>query len=322
MHQRIVERKEDTMKELAGREIVERYMRAIPRDFDTLCELQHPDFVQEYPQSGEVIRGRDNFRKANERYAQVQTETRRVTGTEDRWILAPGWLSLTPTRIVGAGDTFTIETLGTYPGGDTYHVVAILELRDGKVFRGRTYFAAPFEAPAWRAPYVEPMPRPDDGKSHEIGRSEVDAFLDTTIPRQVEAEEALHRGDPTPRMAMWSHEDPVTLFGALGPCKSGWGEVSRIFRWVASLFSSVTEYRFDLVAAGASRDLAYTVGYERSTVSVDGGPPEPKTLRVTHVYRRENGEWKIVHRHGDFPPVDQSPPAQASTESSRQVTRG
>ena len=33
---------------------------------------------------------------------------------------------------------FTVEALGTYPGGDTYHVVAIYELRDGKVFRGRT----------------------------------------------------------------------------------------------------------------------------------------------------------------------------------------
>ncbi len=310
------------MRELAGREIVERYMRAIPRDFDALGELHHPDFVQEYPQSGEVIRGHDKLRKANERYSQVQTETRRVTGTEDRWILSPGFLSLTPTRIVGFGDTFTVEAIATYPDGETYHVVAILELRDGKVFRGRTYFAAPFEAPAWRAPYVEPMARPGDGKSWESSRSEVDDFLDTTLPRQVEAEEALHRGDPTPRMAMWSHDDPVTLFGALGPCKSGWDEVSRIFRWVASLFSSVTDYRFELVAAGASGDLAYTVGYERSTVSVDGGPAEPKTLRVTHVYRRENGEWKIVHRHGDYPPVDQSPPAPASTESSRPVTRG
>jgi len=304
----------------SGREIVEQYMQAIPRDWDTVRVLQHPDFVAEYPQSGEVIRGRDNFRAANERYSQVQTETRRVTGTEDRWILSPGLWSLTPTRIVGAGDTFTVEALATYPGGDSYHVVAILELRDGKVVRGRTYFAAPFEAPAWRAPYAEPMARPDDDKAEQRSRSEVDDFLDTTIPRQVEAEEALHRGDAMPRMAMWSHEDPVTLFGALGPSKSGWGELSRLFRWVASLFSGVTEYRLELIAAGASGDLAYTVGYEHSTASVNGGPAEPKTLRVTHVYRRENGEWKIVHRHGDFPPVDQSPPAEASTEVSSHVT--
>lgn len=42
--------------------------------------------------------------------------------------------------------------------------------------------------------------------------------------------------------------------------------------------------------------LTYTVGYEHSSRSVDGGPVEPSTLRVTHVYRRENGEWKIVHQ--------------------------
>jgi ketosteroid isomerase-like protein len=144
--------------------------------------------------------------------------------------------------------------------------------------------------------------------------SELDDFLTTTLPRQIEAEDALHRGDVGPRMEMWSTQDPVTLFGGWGPCKSGWDEVSRIFRWVASRFSEGSDYRFELVAAGVSGDLAYTVGYEHETVSVDGGPAEPNTLRVTHVYRRENGEWKIVHRHGDHPPVDQSPPALAAAE--------
>ena len=147
--------------------------------------------------------------------------------------------------------------------------------------------------------------------------SELDDFLTTTLARQVEAEEALHNGDVTPRLAMWSTSDPVTLFGALGPCKSGWDEVSRIFRWVASRFSDCTAYRFELVAAGVSGDRAYTVGYEHSSASWDGVPAEPysprNTLRVTHVYRREDGEWKIVHRHGDYLPIDQSPPAEAST---------
>ena len=132
----------------------------------------------------------------------------------------------------------------------------------------------------------------------------------------------MHRGDVGPRMEMWSKQDPVTLFCSWGPCKSGWDEVSRIFRWVASRFSDFRSYDLELVAAGVSGDLAYTIGYERSTGSVDGGPAEPNTLRVTHVYRRENGEWKIVHRHGDHPPVDQSPPGPARTESSRPVTRG
>ena len=142
--------------------------------------------------------------------------------------------------------------------------------------------------------------------------SELDDFLTKTLARQVEAEEALHNGDLTPRMQMWSTQDPVTVFGAI-KSGSGWDEVSRLFRWIGSRFSNCTAYRFELVAAGVSSDLAYTVGFEHSSVSIDGVPIEPYTLRVTHVYRRENGEWKIVHRHGDHPPIDQSPPAEAST---------
>jgi len=109
-------------------------------------------------------------------------------------------------------------------------------------------------------------------------------------------------------MKLWSHDDPVTLFGAWGPCKCGWDELSRIFRWVASRFSRASDLRFDVEVADVSGDLAHTVGYERVTASIDGGPLEALTVRVTHVYRREDGEWKIVHRHGDIAPVDQSPP--------------
>ncbi len=129
--------------------------------------------------------------------------------------------------------------------------------------------------------------------------SELEAFLGEMLPRLTAAERALHNGDPEPRMETWSHHDPVTLFGALGIVKSGWEEVSQAHRFVASLFSNNADWNFELVAAGASGDLAYTVGYERHRTSISGGPVEPHTLRVTHVYRRENGEWKIVHRHGD-----------------------
>jgi ketosteroid isomerase-like protein len=129
--------------------------------------------------------------------------------------------------------------------------------------------------------------------------SEVEDFLEATLPRLVEAEEALHNGDVEPRLAMWSRNDPVTLLGAAGMSNSGWDECSRTFKWLASVFSNCQEYRCELIAAGASGDLAYTVGLEHSVVSRNGAPPEPNTLRVTQVYRREVGEWKVVHRQGN-----------------------
>ena len=91
--------------------------------------------------------------------------------------------------------------------------------------------------------------------------SDLDEFLAATLARQVEAEEALHNGDAEPRLAMWSTKDPVTVLGAVRSV-SGWDEVSQLFRWLGSGFSDCSSYRFELVAASVSGDLAYTVGYE------------------------------------------------------------
>lgn len=137
-----------------ARQIAERYARALPADFETLGTLQHDDFVQEFPQSGEVIRGRENFRKAHENYpgGTPGNEVARVTGTEDRWVLTP---TFTLVRVTGSGDTFTIESKAVYPDGGRYDVVTLVEISDGKVLRARAYFAPEFEAPAWRAEWVE-----------------------------------------------------------------------------------------------------------------------------------------------------------------------
>jgi ketosteroid isomerase-like protein len=131
---------------------------------------------------------------------------------------------------------------------------------------------------------------------------DVEEFRTTMLERQVAAEEAFVRGDPRPRMELWSKRDPVTLFGAIGMFESGWGKLSETFSWVASRFSDVTDFRFDVELVAVSGDMAYTLGYERFNGSIAGRPTEPVTVRVTHVYRREDGEWKIVHRHGDNPP--------------------
>jgi ketosteroid isomerase-like protein len=143
--------------------------------------------------------------------------------------------------------------------------------------------------------------------------SELDDFLTPTLARHLQAEQALCNGDPGPRLAMWSTQDPVTVLGRNGP-SSDRRKVTQAFHWLATRFSNLTDYRFELVAAGASGDLAYTVGYEHITFSIDGGPVEPTTLRVTHIYRRENGEWKTIHRHADTPPTGPLRSADASTE--------
>ena len=128
--------------------------------------------------------------------------------------------------------------------------------------------------------------------------SETGDFLAVTMPRFTEAETALHNGDAGPRIAMWSRNDPVTLFGA-AVTKTGQDGVRATFEWLGSSFSDCTAYQNEVIAAGASGDLAFTVAFEHTTCSVNGAPPQPYMLRVTTVFRREDGEWKVVHRHGD-----------------------
>lgn len=114
--------------------------------------------------------------------------------------------------------------------------------------------------------------------------SEVDDFLAQTMPRQVEAEKAMHNGDAAPRLAMWSHGDPVTLFGAW-VSRSGWEEVSRTFPSLASAWLTALPTRWS---------------WWRPARVVTS--PTRWRTSVTHVYRREDGDWRVVHRHGDRVP--------------------
>lgn len=142
------------MTKLDNRAVARRYVEALPTNFDVISALQHDDFVQEFPQSGEVIRGPSNFRAAHENYPGGSPEDRveSLIGTEDRWSLSP---SFTLVRLGGDGDTFTAESKARYPDGSEYDVVTILELKEGKINRARTYFAPPFEPPSWRSQWVE-----------------------------------------------------------------------------------------------------------------------------------------------------------------------
>jgi ketosteroid isomerase-like protein len=113
-----------------------------------------------------------------------------------------------------------------------------------------------------------------------------------------DAEMALHNGDAGPRDTItWSRREPVTLFGAWRNATNA-DEAREVFRALEASFSEAVQGDIALVAYGVSGDLAYTAHREHTTTTVDGEPRQ-YTLRVTQVYRYEDGTWKVVHRHGD-----------------------
>jgi hypothetical protein len=99
------------------------------------------DMVQEWPQSGERIRGRDNIAAVNENYPAG-------SGTNPKASLR---------RIVEPGQAWVIESVIDYGDGVPVSAVSIIETKDGKIVRQTDYFANPFEAPAWRSQWVEKM---------------------------------------------------------------------------------------------------------------------------------------------------------------------
>ena len=127
--------------------------------------------------------------------------------------------------------------------------------------------------------------------------SEREDFLAWVKTDLYEAELALHNGDASPRRALWSRNEPVSVLGAWRNAH-GQEELDELFDSLGRSFSDCTSFAFELQAHDVVGEMAFTVGFEHTSVSVDG-KPRSYTLRVTQVYRREGGEWKVAHRHGD-----------------------
>ena len=148
------------MSPQSSRQVVDRFVKGmIDRDLDIQAEVCAPDMIDEYPQSGERVRGWANIRAVAENYPGGLPEGRadRVVGSEDKWVLGP---SFTLLRIEGTGDVYTVLAKAQYPDGSTWHAMAIVEVASGKIAKVTWVFGAPFEPPPWRARWVERMASP------------------------------------------------------------------------------------------------------------------------------------------------------------------
>src|SRR5579862_6494554 len=122
---------------LTNEQLIAAYAEASARlDTATLARLRHPEWQVLWPQSGEEVHS---------------SEVTHVVGAEDRWVVTPG---NTIVMVAGSGDFWWSEWRVRYPDGAVYLCVDLMEIRDAKIWRETVYWASPFEAPAWRAPWV------------------------------------------------------------------------------------------------------------------------------------------------------------------------
>jgi ketosteroid isomerase-like protein len=124
------------VSEETNRRVVERLIAALNAGrVEEMDELFHDDAVMEYPQSGERIVGAENRRGVYGNF--------------------PGLPNIAPRELRAVGDLVVAEATLTYGGDARYESVFVFELRDGKIARETAYWSEPFDAPDWRAQWVE-----------------------------------------------------------------------------------------------------------------------------------------------------------------------
>ena len=118
------------------------------------------------------------------------------------------------------------------------------------------------------------------------------------------------KGNPGPLKKVYSHRRDVTLANPLGPAVRGWEQVAATLEHAASQVRDGEIVDVENVAKYVTPELAYIVEVERYKAKVGGGEElAPISLRVTSIFRREDGDWKIVHRHAD--PITTAQPAES-----------
>lgn len=125
------------MSRIENQRIVEQFWTTMAtNDFQAVGQLLHDDYILDWPQSGERIRGRDNFAAINEHYP------------------AAGHWRFMIHRLL-ADDSGVVTEVTVTDGAIVGRAITFSEVRDGKIIRQTEYWPDPFEAPAWRAQWVE-----------------------------------------------------------------------------------------------------------------------------------------------------------------------
>jgi len=107
-------------------------------------------------------------------------------------------------------------------------------------------------------------------------------------------------GNPEVYKTLYSRGDDVTLANPFGPPARGWSEVSATLDRAAENYRDGEVVGFENISTLIARDLAYTVEIERYRARVGGGAEiVPVAVRVTTIFRNEDGAWKVTHRHAD-----------------------
>jgi ketosteroid isomerase-like protein len=118
------------------------------------------------------------------------------------------------------------------------------------------------------------------------------------------------KGNPEPALRLFSHREDMTLANPFVPPVRGWEQVAEVSERAVSQFRDGEMVGFETIERHVTDELAYVVRVERARAKVGGSEDiTPIALRATMIFRPEEGEWKVVHRHAD--PITIPQPAES-----------
>ena len=134
--------------------------------------------------------------------------------------------------------------------------------------------------------------------------------FDAAIEQYHAAAAEFVKGNPEPYKSLFFQGEDVTVANPFGPPARGWKDVAATMERASSLWSEGEVIGFENVAKHATADFGYIVEVERFKARIGGSKDAvPVVLRATSILRREDGAWKILHRHAD--PITTARPAES-----------
>jgi len=127
------------------------------------------------------------------------------------------------------------------------------------------------------------------------------------LSRVNKAQVQLQQGVPEPYKALWSRSDDITLAGGFGGrIEQGWAQVSKRLDWAGSNFVNGRN-EIQRLSFSASGDVGYLVQTEHVVFNTRDALDAERNYRVTMLFRKENGDWRIIHRHADSQTKKEAP---------------
>jgi ketosteroid isomerase-like protein len=178
-------------------------------------------------------------------------------------------------------------------------VIAPLSFRGAAIVRGA--FGLTFEHGDCRLWRVRQLRRLDPGAGPIKARTNPMQDFETFMRQRETASTAFVEGDASALLAISTQHDPATIFPPTGTCIDSADAVNSENTRGAKSFGPDAQNRFEVMHSGSSGELAYWTGVQRSTVRMLNKPEQVRmSLRVTEIFRLEDGNWRLFHRHADM----------------------